>query len=643
MWYSRKFAPLFALPALIGGAVFAWKRPAIEAYTPSIMLRILLYLLPAFISFVILLSINIALIHRFGRPELEQRLKAQWTARIRARIENGKFDYRFDDILDYVAFFKIWYCRIMYALDLRHWRDHESNRPKLPEEVAADLISKSENERDRTSARLAAIEAGYLPGVVKELGKRWLTNAIPTPIERKAIDDPIYGHIVLERALATLTSHPLLQRLAHVKQLSFSFVQFPSASHSRLSHILGVAKNAERALNGILGRGVYYVVGEKEPIKFDHAIADQRHEIVLKAQAAALLHDVGHGPFGHALDTYVGIKLGVERPDKHYTEIYVRKFLRPTLQSVGIDDTHILRLLGPDRSKLKGFDHLIGDIIDSSLDVDRMDYLMRDAHMTGLMMGFINTDALIDFMRPVLDQESFILAYDEDALGYMEHLMLARDAMYFNCYEHHKKKAAERIFTRLVMSLVNDNRLNLSLDDLFALADEELTTIVSGIGSGNGTAQHLIEELMGDLDYVCVHEVRASKSPGVSLPGSVTSWLNDVLLDEKKNAYLTRPADWEEKIAQNSIGVERAWQIQVILPDPKVYQLQQNSATKLLRRDNSGRYEAANFFDVSRTLKESLERMNQQRQTIMIMCSAALPSSERDQIQKAAANVFRLT
>ena len=358
------------------------------------------------------------------------------------------------------------------------------NRPKSPEEAAAGLISearrdckKCEEECAKISAQLSAMQAGHLPAVMKELGRRWLTSTVPNPIEDKAIDDPIYGHIVLDKALATVVPHPLLQRLARVKQLSFSFAQFPSSRHSRLSHSLGVAKNAERALNGIFDRGVYYVVGEKQPVQFDKQSIEQRRELIRKARVAAVLHDVGHGPFGHALDSYAGITLRVERPDKHYTESYVGNYLAPTLQSVQIDVFNVLSILSSDRADLKGFDNLIGDIIDSSLDVDRMDYLMRDAHMTGLIMGFINTSALIDFMKPVLDQDTFILAYDEQALAYMEHLILARDFMYFNCYEHPRKKAAERIFTRLVQSIVEDRRLDLLLDQVFALADEELMTV----------------------------------------------------------------------------------------------------------------------------------------------------------------------
>src|ERR1700722_5145850 len=189
-------------------------------------------------------------------------------------------------------------------------------------------------------------------------------------------------------------------------------------------------------------------------------------------------------------------------------------------------------------------DNLIGDVIDSSLDVDRMDYLMRDAHMTGLMMGFINTSALIDYMRPVREKNSFILAYDIEALGYMEHLVLARDIMYSLCYEHPRKRAGERILTRLIKSVEEDTSLGLGLDDMFALADEELTTLLRGIGGVSESASRLVEELMGDLDYVTVYELPATaKQPMV--PAKIDAWLNDVTSDEKEMAYISRPESWE--------------------------------------------------------------------------------------------------
>lgn len=121
MWYSRKFAPLFPISVLIGGTVSLWKKAAIEAYTASLAPRILIYLLPAFLSFIVILSINIALICRFGRNELKERLKAQWAERFLARVENRNLDYRFDDIVDYVALVAIWYSKTTYALRLWDW------------------------------------------------------------------------------------------------------------------------------------------------------------------------------------------------------------------------------------------------------------------------------------------------------------------------------------------------------------------------------------------------------------------------------------------------------------------------------------------------------------------------------------------
>jgi HD superfamily phosphohydrolase len=524
-------------------------------------------------------------------------------------------------------------------------------RPKSIEDAVASQISKEREalakcveERDQIASRLAEFQKHFLPAAVREMGRRWLTDRVPNRLEAKGIDDPIYGHFLLNPTLATLLSHPLLQRLARVKQLSFSFSQFPSARHSRLSHSLGVAKNAEMALAGIFDRGVYYEEGNTEPHRFDSETMAQRDSLIQKTQLVAMLHDVGHGPFGHALDYYAGAKTATTHPDKTYTIKYVQRHLVPTLRSLAIDDASILSILRTDRTSLTGMDNFIGDVVDSSLDVDRMDYLMRDAHMTGLMMGFINTSALIDSMRPVRDQNSFILAYDIEALGYMEHLMLARDIMYSLCYEHPRKRAAERIFTRLIKSVEQDTSLGLTLDDMFALADEELTTLLRGIGGISETSSKLVEELMGDLDYVVVYELPATTKQTATTKQSAVSakidaWLGDVTSDEKELAYISRPESWERAIAQNSVGNERVWQIHVILPGPGAYQ-QAESETKLLTKDDRGKYRTVNFFDTSAVVKETLAHMNVKRQVIKIMCPAKLPPHEREQIRDAARAFF---
>ena len=156
----------------------------------------------------------------------------------------------------------------------------------------------------------------------------------------------------------------------------------------------------------------------------------------------------GAWQFGHALDNYVGYVNRHEKtanPDKVYSRLYLKRHLATCL-NLGFDPADLARVLNPkQRDELSGFDTLIGDLIDSPMDMDRMDYLMRDAHFDSAGMGFTNADALIQCIRPVMADGAFLLAYDEGGVEYMEHLLYAREAMYRGCYEH-LKRSAERIF-----------------------------------------------------------------------------------------------------------------------------------------------------------------------------------------------------
>jgi hypothetical protein len=104
-------------------------------------------------------------------------------------------------------------------------------------------------------------------------------------------------------------------------------------------------------------------------------------------------------------------------------------------------------------------------------------------------------------------------------------------------------------------------------------------------------------------------------------------------------AYVRLPESWEKTIAQNSIGEQRSWQIQVVLPSPAAYQ-QAVSETKLLRKDANGRYATFSFFDESLIVKEILENMNLKRQFIRVMAPSSLPLTEQEEIRKAAATLF---
>ena len=100
-------------------------------------------------------------------------------------------------------------------------------------------------------------------------------------------------------------------------------------------------------------------------------------------------------------------------------------------------------------------------------------------------MGFTNIMALIDRMQfhSALGNQ-FLLTYDHSAVPYIEHFLYARDAMFINCYEHYRKLAAERVFTKIVDGLLSDENLGITEDDLMGLTDEQIMVLLSGIGSG---------------------------------------------------------------------------------------------------------------------------------------------------------------
>ena len=523
-------------------------------------------------------------------------------------------------------------------------------KQKASERLLADEIEKRrdcESEKGRLSAEVQRLtrrveegERSTFSSVVKVLADRWRSAEVASPREARSLDDPVYGRISLDEKLSTIFAHPLVQRLNRVRQLSFSYAQFPSATHTRLSHCLGTAKNAELALSGMLDRGVYYVEGEDAPRRFDRAILDRRNQIVQKAKLAALLHDLGHGPFGHALDDYAAfgdINSVQPMPDKIYTTQYIRKFLAPTLRAVGFDPEEIATVLELDQYKVvRGIDHLIADVINSSLDVDRMDYLVRDANMTGLTMGFVNTMALIDSMRPVMDDDAFILTYDEAAIRYMEHFLYARDAMYLNCYEAARKRAAERIFRRLIKELNEDQSLGLDVGDLLVLTDEEVMTVLRGIGAGSETRREVAEKLLRDVAYEAVHEVAFNSENATP---DVRNW-HDSLIKGRTGgigylhvAYVSKPEEWEKLIAAEA-GTD-VWNVQVIVPSYHHYP-QKQSATKILTKDDDDRFKTVDLFSKSEVIKEVLRHSNPLRNRVRVVCPDYLSRQERKRVKDAA-------
>lgn len=244
--------------------------------------------------------------------------------------------------------------------------------------------------------------------------------------------DPIHGFIhadALERAL--IDSRPV-QRLRSIRQLGFTFLVFPGAEHGRFSHVLGAMELAGR---------VYDALATRNPDLLDNQPNSQDRRLV---RATALLHDIGHAPFSHSAE-------GLFEEDLDH-EAMTQRLLRTTeLEAIferwgeGVEPSQVARLLaGPETSR----ERLLAQIISSELDVDKMDYLLRDSLFCGVRYGNFDLARLLDTMLPLQDPETdeWGLGVAEGGVHALEALVMARYYMFTQVYFNRVGKALELHF-----------------------------------------------------------------------------------------------------------------------------------------------------------------------------------------------------
>jgi HD superfamily phosphohydrolase len=329
-------------------------------------------------------------------------------------------------------------------------------------------------------------------------------------------DDPVNLQFALDPKLADLVAQPIVQRLSHIKQLSFAYLKFRSATHPRLAHSLGASKNAEAVMRRIFQENrMYSSQGGEE--KIDRSLTEeQKRELVNLARVTALLHDLGHGPMSHALDIHLGVrrKTPTTKPDREFSISYIDRYLRQAIKNTGADPDKVIQLLRKDRVDLGPWMHFIGDLVDSPLDVDRMDYLARDARMAGLAAGALNMQALIERIVPFREvgeggAERVELAFDSSAVPYVEQFIYARDVMYIHCYEDAGKIAAEKMFGSAFEEFVKEtkDRPGLTFEDLALMTDQQITELILSCCGRETTPFRMIEMLMRGTVFECIDEV----------------------------------------------------------------------------------------------------------------------------------------
>ncbi|MDY0386556.1 MAG: HD domain-containing protein [Methanolobus sp.] len=241
----------------------------------------------------------------------------------------------------------------------------------------------------------------------------------------KVIRDPIHGYIELDDITLSVIDSPQMQRLRRISQLGLSNLVYPGANHSRFEHSLGVMHLASM-LTG----------------KIDSLTEDEKEEL----KVAALLHDVGHGPLSHVTE---GIT-------KHYTR-KSHEDVREILKKGEIGD--ILSEHGFNPASIEN--HIqgktdIGKILNSEIDVDRMDYLVRDSHYTGVAFGLVDHVRLINEMKFYENK----LVVTAGGVKAAESLLVSRFLMHPSVYYHHVSRIGETMFTRAVDDLIQKKSLN---------------------------------------------------------------------------------------------------------------------------------------------------------------------------------------
>jgi HD superfamily phosphohydrolase len=243
----------------------------------------------------------------------------------------------------------------------------------------------------------------------------WVTFA---PLKKyKIINDPIYGFIQIPNDLVfALIEHPYYQRLRRIKQLGMTYLVYPGSNHTRFHHALGAMHLASEAVEALRFKG--------------QEITDDEANGVL---IAVLLHDIGHGPFSHALESSIVSGIHHEELSALFMQRLNEEFDGQLTTAIDIFN---------DRYPKK----FLHQLVSSQLDMDRLDYLSRDSFFTGVSEGVISYDRIIKMLDVVDDT----LVVEAKGIYSVEKFIIARRLMYWQVYLHKTVLAAESVLVNIL-------------------------------------------------------------------------------------------------------------------------------------------------------------------------------------------------
>jgi HD superfamily phosphohydrolase len=408
------------------------------------------------------------------------------------------------------------------------------------------------------------------------------------------IRDSLHDLIPLSREAAALLSTRAFLRLDGIQQLGFVSRIWPGARHTRFEHSLGVMHLMRMALERLIAKGA--------PISDDTART---------AIAAALLHDIGHYPFSHAIE-----ELGPPVPTHEQVgrRLIEGDEIAPILRDLWqVDPARVARMVHPGGQSLVAGDWLVRGLLSGALDVDKLDYLPRDARACHVPYGGVDTTRLLDALRIVEVDGEQRIGIDDKGVSPLHSLINARQEMFDNVYWHHTNRACMAMLLRAVQEAII---AGMPVDDLPQYDDAALLAALADPAAPESTRR-----LVGGLRDRRLHKRAVEIS---ARAGELYAWLSTLFHDP---AARREEEDRMAAALQQQTGLQAApGDILIDIPKPERWR---TDVWVEYRDPPLGYSSLMNWLEVAGASDDNLKRYEEHRRLIRIVAASHLRDAVR--------------